>query len=73
MSRRGSLTSNNVSKVMLPLQSRFLVINLEPYTYEQYLSNYSCNTYQSSKSREIANPTANAIGRRHKRQIVKNR
>jgi hypothetical protein len=29
-------TSNNVSKVMLPLQSRFLVVNLEPYTYEQF-------------------------------------
>jgi MoxR-like ATPase len=29
-------TSNNVSNVMLPLQSRFFVVNLEPYTYEQF-------------------------------------
>jgi len=29
-------TSNNVSKVMLPLQSRFFVVNIEPYTYEQF-------------------------------------
>jgi ATP-dependent Lon protease len=29
-------TSNNISKVMLPLQSRFFVVNLEPYTYEQF-------------------------------------
>jgi DNA polymerase III delta prime subunit len=30
-------TSNNISKVMLPLQSRFFVVNLEPYTYEQFI------------------------------------
>jgi ATP-dependent Lon protease len=29
-------TSNNISKVMLPLQSRFFVVNLESYTYEQF-------------------------------------
>lgn len=29
-------TSNNISKVMIPLQSRFLVVKLEPYTYEQF-------------------------------------
>jgi Holliday junction DNA helicase RuvB len=29
-------TSNNVSKLMLPLQSRFFVVNLEPYTYGQF-------------------------------------
>jgi GTPase Era involved in 16S rRNA processing len=30
-------TSNNISKVMLPLQSRFFVVNLESYTYEQFI------------------------------------
>ena len=29
-------TSNNISKMMIPLQSRFFVVKLEPYTYEQF-------------------------------------
>jgi len=29
-------TSNNISKVIKPLQSRFFIVNLEPYTYEQF-------------------------------------
>jgi ATPase family associated with various cellular activities (AAA) len=43
-------TSNNVSKVMPPLQSRFFVVNLKPYTYEQllYFNNYSKNLIRCS-------------------------
>ena len=29
-------TSNNISKVISPLQSRFFLVKLEPYTYEQF-------------------------------------
>ena len=29
-------TSNNTQKIMVPLQSRFFVVKLEPYTYEQF-------------------------------------
>jgi hypothetical protein len=29
-------TNNNAEKIMVPLQSRFFVVNLEPYTYEQF-------------------------------------
>src|SRR2546421_3733398 len=29
-------TINNAEKIMVPLQSRFFVVKLEPYTYEQF-------------------------------------
>jgi ATP-dependent Lon protease len=29
-------TSNNLGKIITPLQSRFFIIRLEPYTYEQF-------------------------------------
>ena len=29
-------TSNNVEKVMSPLQSRFFIVKLEPYTHKQF-------------------------------------
>ena len=29
-------TSNNTEKIIAPLQSRFFVVKLEPYTYEQF-------------------------------------
>jgi holliday junction DNA helicase RuvB len=29
-------TSNNIEKVISPLQSRFFILRLEPYTYEQF-------------------------------------
>jgi DNA polymerase III delta prime subunit len=29
-------TSNNVEKILPPLQSRSFVVRLEPYTYEQF-------------------------------------
>jgi hypothetical protein len=63
MSRRGYLLlSNNISKVMLPLQSRFFVVNLEPYTYEQfYQITVELLTKQHKVKEEIAEATANAI------------
>jgi holliday junction DNA helicase RuvB len=30
-------TSNNIKKLSSPLQSRFFIVKLEPYTYEQFL------------------------------------
>jgi MoxR-like ATPase len=30
-------TSNNIKKISAPLQSRFFIVNLEPYTYEQFI------------------------------------
>lgn len=29
-------TSNNINRISLPLQSRFFIVQLEPYTYEQF-------------------------------------
>jgi hypothetical protein len=29
-------TSNNVEKIISPLQPRFFIVHLEPYTYEQF-------------------------------------
>jgi hypothetical protein len=29
-------TSNNIEKIIEPLQSRFFIVRLEPYTYEQF-------------------------------------
>jgi DNA polymerase III delta prime subunit len=30
-------TSNNIKKISAPLQSRFLIVKIEPYTYEQFI------------------------------------
>jgi Holliday junction DNA helicase RuvB len=55
-------TSNNISKVMLPLQSRFFVINLEPYTYEQFYNIVVRLLIEQYRVKdEIAETTANMI------------
>jgi replication-associated recombination protein RarA len=55
-------TSNNISKVMLPLQSRFFVVNLERYTYGQfYQITVELLTKQHKVKEEIAEATANTI------------
>jgi MoxR-like ATPase len=55
-------TSNNISKVMLPLQSRFFVVNLEPYTYEQfYQITVELLTKQHKVKEEIVEAKAKAI------------
>jgi DNA polymerase III delta prime subunit len=33
-------TSNNVEKIIPPLQSRFFIVRLEPYTYEQFFDRW---------------------------------
>jgi hypothetical protein len=30
-------TSNNIKKISAPLQSRFFIVKIEPYTYEQFI------------------------------------
>jgi replication-associated recombination protein RarA len=52
-------TSNNISKVMTPLQSRFFTVTLEPYSYEQF---YEISVHllirQHKVKQEIAKATA---------------
>jgi hypothetical protein len=46
-------TSNNTQKIMVSLQSRFFVVKLEPFTYEQfYQIHYSCLLTQQHKIKE---------------------
>jgi holliday junction DNA helicase RuvB len=55
-------TSNNVSKLMLPLQSRFFIVNLESYAYEQFYNiAVRLLTEKYRVKEEIAEATANAI------------
>jgi Holliday junction DNA helicase RuvB len=56
-------TSNNAEKIMVPLQSRFFVIKLEPYTYEQfYQITVQLLTQQQHKVKlEIAKAAADAV------------
>jgi Holliday junction DNA helicase RuvB len=56
-------TSNNVENITVPLQSRFFIVRLEPYTYEQFygvtvrlLTSHHCNVDE-----EIAEATADAV------------
>jgi Holliday junction DNA helicase RuvB len=58
-------TSNNVEKIIAPLQSRFFIVRLEPYTYEQFceitIRLLTSNHY--SVDEEIAKATADAVWR----------
>jgi holliday junction DNA helicase RuvB len=56
-------TSNNAEKIMVPLQSRFFIVRLEPYTYEQfYQITVQLLTQQQHKVKlEIAKAAANAV------------
>jgi Holliday junction DNA helicase RuvB len=58
-------TSNNAEKIMVPLQSRFFVIKLEPYTYEQFyqitLQLLTRSQQQSKVKLEIAKAAADAV------------
>jgi replication-associated recombination protein RarA len=56
-------TSNNVEKLLSALQSRFFIVRLEPYTYEQF---YEITVQLLTSSRnhvdeEIAKATASAV------------
>jgi replication-associated recombination protein RarA len=56
-------TSNNVGKIIPPLQSRFFIVRLEPYTYEQFFDItvrlLTSNEYNVGE--EIAKATADAV------------
>lgn len=56
-------TSNNVEKIILPLQSRFFILKLQAYTYEQFYQ-ITVKLLTSSRykvSEEIAKATADTV------------
>jgi holliday junction DNA helicase RuvB len=55
-------TSNNTDKIIVPLQSRFFPIKLEPYTYEQFFEiSVLLLTRQHKVKEEIAKATADIV------------
>jgi Holliday junction DNA helicase RuvB len=55
-------TSNNVGDIIAPLQSRFFVVELPPYTYEQfYQISVHILTVSHKVSKDIANEIANKV------------
>jgi holliday junction DNA helicase RuvB len=55
-------TSNDIEKIMVPLQSRFFIVKLEPYTYEQfYQITVQLITQQHKVKLEIARAAADAV------------
>ncbi|HEY9386077.1 MAG TPA: ATP-binding protein [Nitrososphaeraceae archaeon] len=57
-------TSNNIEKIISPLQSRFFIVRLEPYTYEQFFDitvRLLTTSDQHSVGEEIAKVTADAV------------
>jgi holliday junction DNA helicase RuvB len=56
-------TSNNAEKIIPPLQSRFFIVKLEPYTYEQFyqITIGLLTSSQYNVDEEIAKATADAI------------
>jgi MoxR-like ATPase len=57
-------TSNNIEKIIQPLQSRFFIVRLEPYTYEQFFDitvRLLTTSDQHSIDEEIAKVTAAAV------------
>ena len=56
-------TSNNVEKVIEPLQSRFFIVKLQAYTYEQFyeITERLLTSNQYSVGEEIAKATAKAV------------
>jgi holliday junction DNA helicase RuvB len=57
-------TSNNIEKIIQPLQSRFFIVKLEPYTYEQFFDitvRLLTTSNQHNVDEEIANATADAV------------
>jgi len=60
-------TSNNISNIIPALKSRFFVIELEPYTYEQFHEiTVQLLTNQHKVKEEIARETADAVWNRIK-------
>jgi DNA polymerase III delta prime subunit len=57
-------TSNNIEKIIPPLQSRFFIVRLEPYTYEQFFEitvRLLTTSDQYSVDEEIAKATTDAV------------
>jgi holliday junction DNA helicase RuvB len=56
-------TSNNVERVIPPLQSRFFIVHLESYTYEQFydITVRLLTSNQHNVDEEIAKATADAV------------
>jgi replication-associated recombination protein RarA len=58
-------TSNNVEKIIAPLQSRFFIVKLQPYTYEQFFDItvrlLTTTSNQRNVDEEIAKVTADAV------------
>jgi ATP-dependent Lon protease len=47
-------TSNNIKNLSAPLQSRFFIVELEPYTHEQFLD-ITRQLLSHQKMEEVAN------------------
>lgn len=54
-------TSNNINKISAALKSRFFILELEPYTYEQFCEITNQLLLCHSKERGIATVIANAV------------
>jgi replication-associated recombination protein RarA len=56
-------TSNDVEKIMEPLQSRFFIVNLQAYTYEQFyeITIRLLTSDRHNVNEEIAKATADAV------------
>jgi MoxR-like ATPase len=56
-------TSNNIEKILPPLQSRFFIVRLEPYTYEQFfdITVRFLTSNQHNVDEEIAKAAADEV------------
>jgi replication-associated recombination protein RarA len=56
-------TSNNIEKVISPLQSRFFIVRLQPYTYEQFydITIRLLTSNQHNVDEEISKATAESV------------
>jgi holliday junction DNA helicase RuvB len=54
-------TSNKIKNLSVPLQSRFFIVELEPYTYEQFFEITRQLLSKRKIEREVANLIASAV------------
>ena len=56
-------TSNNIEKIIIPLQSRFFIVNMHAYTYEQFyeITMQLLTSNQYNVDEEIAKAIAEAV------------
>jgi Holliday junction DNA helicase RuvB len=55
-------TSNNIKKISAPLQSRFFVVELEPYTCEQFCDIAEKLLLRQRMEAQVASAVADAVG-----------